>query len=179
MNRYKYIVLAVAIVGLRPGFGGAQSLNINVYSQNDASWSWDKMGTSCLTEGRYGRMMTCLASAYSVTPKTLNTWLSANGGYTSSGALNPSVAANYDGSGGLMYASRGTLPNNAASIANGLGRGAVYIVRSTRFAEYWVLVYDSTRGQSYYLDPWDGTTRRVGGSEAWVRYGAEARIYLF
>jgi hypothetical protein len=88
------------------------------------------------------------------------------------------VAANYDGSEGLKYVGRGRLPSSASAVGNGINRGAVYVVKSSRFSsEHWVLVYKSTGGQAYYLDPHDGTTRRV--SDGWVPYGGEARIYSY
>lgn len=173
------LALAAVVVFLTADYSQAQTLNINVYSQNDARWKSDKMGISGHTLGGFGCYATCLSAAYRVTPKTLNTWLSANNGYTATGDMNHPNEASYDGPGGLKYSGPGTLPNTAASVGNGISRGAVYVVRSRRFSEHWVLVYDSTGGQSYYMDPFDGTTRRVNGSEGWVSYGAEARIYSF
>lgn len=174
----RHLVCAAMLVAVAGVAAEAQTLPINVYSQRDARWSGDKMGTSGLTVGNYGCMMTSLAAAYRVTPGTLNAYLSKKGGYTSDGLLNHSVAANYDGSGGMQYVGPGTLPNDASSVGRGIGRGAVYITQSSRFGagKHWVLVYNAIPGgQSYYLDPSDGTTRRVG--DGWVSYGASARIY--
>jgi len=171
--------LAAVVVIANATTAQAQTLSINVYSQRDSRWSADKMGTSGLTVGNYGCMMTCLAATYRVSPGTLNVFLSKNGGYTSGGLLNHSVAANYDGSGGLKYIGSGRLPTTASSVGNGISRGAVYVAQSNRFGSgtHWVLVYKATSGQSYYMDPWDGTTRRVG--DGWVSYGCSARIYSF
>ena len=186
MKRIRFVVGATMLVVIVAGVAEAQTLPINVYSQRDSRWSGDKMGASGLTVGNYGCMMTSLAAAYRVSPGTLNAWLSKNGGYTSDGLLVHSVAANYDGSGGLKYVGPGNLPNDASSVGRGIGRGAVYVVKSSRplGGGHWVLVYNAIPGgQSYYMDPWDGTTRRVGAVErdgrVWVSYGASARIYSF
>lgn len=176
-------IFAMMLVVIVAGVAEAQTLPINVYSQRDSRWASDKMGASGLTVGNDGCMMTSIAAAYRVSPGTLNAWLSKNGGYTSSGLLVHSVAANYDGSGGLKYVGTGSLPSSASSVGRGIERGAVYVVSSSRplGAGHWVLVYKATSGQAYYMDPWDGTTRRVGSVESdgrvWVRYGAIARIY--
>src|SRR5581483_6599760 len=96
-------------------------------------------------------------------------------GYAPGGLLNHPVAAAYDGPGGLQYAMHGPLPLNALAVSRGIGRGAVYIVQSSRFAQHWVLVFQASNTQAFYLDPWDRTVRPVG--DAWVHYGNPARIY--
>ena len=157
----------------------AQSLSINVYSQRDSRWSGQRMAPSSLTVGNYGCLMTCLASTYRVSPNTLNSWLSRNGGYTSGGLVNHEAAARFDGSGGLRYSGGGSLPTSAGSIGRGIARGAVYVTASRRFSgsTHWVLVFAVSGNQVYYMDPWDGTVRMVGDS--WVRYGNETRVYSF
>ena len=186
MKRFKLAVVATLLVVSVAGVVEAQTLPINVYSQRDSRWSGHKMGSSGLTVANYGCMMACLASAYRQTPGDLNRYLSANRGYTSGGLLDHNVAAKFDGAGGLVYVGSGSLPTTASSVGRGIQRGAVYVVRSSRplgGAAHWVLVYQVTGGQTYYMDPWDGTTRRVGAVESnnqvWVKYGAEARIYSF
>lgn len=164
----------------------AQTLPINVYSQRNTQWSGHRMGASGLTVGNYGCMMTALASAYRVTPATLNSYLSRNGGYTSTGLLVHAVAANFDGSGGLKYINAGSLPTTATAIGRGIERGGVYIAESSRplgGGTHWVLVYRVSGNNAFYMDPWDGTIRQVGAVESngrvWVRFGANARIYSF
>lgn len=173
------LVCAIMLVVVFAGVAQAQTLRINVYSQRDARWANEKMSPSRLTVGNYGCLMTCLAATYRQSPATLNSYLSRYGGYTSGGLLIHTVAARFDGARGMQYAGTGRLPSNAQSVGRGIRRRAVYIVRSLRplGATHWVLVYKATSGQAYYMDPWDGTTRRVG--DGWVSYGAEARIYRF
>jgi len=66
---------------------------------------------------------------------------------------------------------------NALGVNNGLAGGTVYIVRSNRAAQHWVIVFTSNGQQSYYADPWDGTCRMVG--DGWCNYGNAAIIYRF
>lgn len=179
MKKLKVVFCAAVLVAWAASSAMGQSLRINVYSQKDARWSDHKMGSSGKTIGNSGCMMTCVAAAYRVTPAVLNTYLSSNKGYTSGGALDHYKAAGYDGPDGLQYVKSGSLPGNASSVGQGIKNGYVYIVRSYRFNEHWCLAYKATEGQVYYLDPIDGTTRRVGATDGWVSYGASARIYKF
>ena len=66
--------------------------SVTQFSQRDPRWSSDVMGKSGNTLGLYGCLVTGLASVladwgHSVTPASLNQFLSENGGYTSDGRL--------------------------------------------------------------------------------------------
>lgn len=169
MKTWLKIFVASMILVVAAETASAQSRSINVYSQRDSRWSGHRMAPSRLTVGNYGCLMTSLAAAYRTSPETLNAWLSKKGGYTPNGDLNHDAAARFDGSGGLRYVGRSSLPTTASSIGRGVSRGAVYVARSTRFAgsTHWVLVYSANSSHAYYMDPWDGTIRLVGDS--WVR----------
>lgn len=170
---FKLLVLAV----VAPSGATAQSLSITYYSQRDSRWAGDKMGSSSLTLHDWGCMTTCVSNMYRRTPKDVNNWLGANGGYTSGGALVHSRAAGFDGSGGVQYSGSSTLPGNAAAVGRAIERGAAYITQSSRFGTsrtHWVLVYRIHDGRAVYHDPYDGKSYYVGG---WVRYGNAARVY--
>ena len=171
MNFRNSLLIAAALFGLAVEKADASALAINVYRQTDYN---DKMGNGG-TIAQQGCMMTSLAMVYRVSPATLNAWLNANGGYADGGNLKHSVAAAYDGAGGVQFVGFGKLPPDWASVDRGIARGAIYIVRSSRRPEHWVIVFKAGNGQSYYADPLDGTVRRVG--DAYVKYGNEARIY--
>lgn len=175
---YRFTLTAVLLGFAMLGSLTAQAseLPINVYRQTDPAWANDRMGNGG-TIGQQGCMMTSLAMAFRVSPKDLNRWLNANGGYANGGLLNHQRAAAFDGPGGIQYVGPGNLPLSWDSIDRGIARGGVYITRSRRFSEHWVIVYKAGVGQAYYADPYDGTVRRVG--DGWVNYGNEARIYSF
>ncbi|MCM2374575.1 hypothetical protein [Aporhodopirellula aestuarii] len=177
---FRTLILGLMVVVVSATSVNAQSLRINVYSQRDAKWKNDRMGSSSLKVGDYGCLMTCLAAALRTTPGDLNGFLNRSGGYDSNGLLKHDVAASFDGSGGLKYIGRSRLPSNWSAVGRGIGRGAVYVVASRRplgSSTHWVLVYKTTRGQAYYMDPWDGTVRRVG--DGWVSFNSDARLYSF
>ena len=57
-----------------------------IYNQRDPRWAAQRLGTSNVTIGSYGCLITAYASALSdagkvMTPDQLNTWLIQNGGY--------------------------------------------------------------------------------------------------
>jgi hypothetical protein len=64
----------------------ATPIGVAVYGQRDVRWASVILGTSQVTIGGYGCLMTCVASLLTdagtdMTPDELNTWLKANGGY--------------------------------------------------------------------------------------------------
>jgi hypothetical protein len=173
---YRALMVVAAMMGLvvAAGIGGAATLPVSGYSQNDPAYKNDRMGNGG-TIGQQGCLMTCVANALRTSPRVLNAWLNANGGYANGGVLNHNAAAAFDGPGGLQFVGFGQLPWNAAGVNNGIAAGTVYIVRSTRGPQHWVLVFTSNGQQSWYSDPWDGTCRPVG--DAWVSYGNQAIVY--
>ncbi len=173
----KTISVLTLTAGLLAGTASGAELPIRVYNQTDPVWSKDRMGNGG-TIGQQGCMMTSVAMVYGVTPKVFNAWLNANGGYAHGGLLIPQKAAAFDGPGGLQYVGPGTLPGDWASVDRGIARGAVYVVRSFRTPDHWVVVFKAGNGQAYYADPLDGTVRRVGAVDGWVNYGNPARIYV-
>jgi hypothetical protein len=167
---------AVLAVVITVNIVDAATLPISGYSQNDPAYKNDRMGNGG-TVGQQGCLMTCVANALRTSPKVLNAWLNGNGGYADGGLLIHNVAAAFDGPGGLQFVGFGQLPLNAIGVSNGIASGAVYIVRSTRGPQHWVLVFTSNGQTSWYSDPWDGTCRPVG--DGWVSYGNQAIIYKF
>ncbi|MBM4033732.1 MAG: carboxypeptidase regulatory-like domain-containing protein, partial [Planctomycetes bacterium] len=165
----------------RMGFGdelvgvmSAEAAGQCFYSQRDPRWSGSKLGTSAETIGSAGCAVACVAmlhkwesgSTNDPDPGQLNTWLTANGGYASGNLIIWSVAANYDGAGGLTWigSTSGTDGWTQIDAELAAGRKPIVLVDSTPttpdLATHFVIVYErvGTSGvaSSYrILDPWD------------------------
>lgn len=180
------LMLAVMFSMAVPTKALADWLSVTRYSQRDDRWKNNVMRPSTCTLGGYGCLTTCVAMAYTgignaTNPGALCTWLSNNGGYNANGDLDPWKAAAFDGPNGLRYGTSGTLPLTALSVNAGMDRGGIYIVRSTRFSQHWVLVVGITQVgpntyKTWFVDPYDAQMYEVGTNG--VQYGAAARIYL-
>lgn len=158
------VAVVIALLGAVAREAGAFTLPISIWSQNDPRWANDQMGQNGPTIGRAGCMMTCVAAALRTTPKQLNAYLSAKGGYAPGGLLIHQVAAAFDGPGGLQFVPLcGNFPANAAAVNLDISRGRCWIVYSRRFApwglDHWVLVFSSNGFQCQYMDPAYGSRR--------------------
>jgi len=151
------------------------------YSQRDPAWASNRLGStsqtvSNCTIGNYGCAMTSVAmllqqessDATSVTPASLNTYLTNNSGYQYSGGyalIVWSVAAQMDGSAGLTYYDTNSVDDNWTYLDTQLAAGRKVIVQVDMYPatapidEHWVVVYEksgpSGQPSSYYInDPW-------------------------
>jgi len=151
------------------------------YSQRDPAWASNRLGSTAQTVsnctiGNYGCAMTSVAmllqqessDATSVTPASLNTYLTNNSGYQYSGGyalIVWSVAAQMDGSAGLTYYDTNSVDDNWTYLDTQLAAGRKVIVQVDMYPatapidEHWVVVYEksgpSGQPSSYYInDPW-------------------------
>ena len=120
-----------------------------------------------------------------VDPKTLNEYLSSNGGYTSDCLIRWDVAAGFDATKNISFLHHNTLTSPEA-IRDGLQQGKRVIAASTRFAPQthfvWIRRYEPANQLDWsnfmYWDPADvqAVERRVG--DGWVDGGAGTRVFL-
>jgi hypothetical protein len=171
----------------------AVSNPITFFSQLDPLWKSSKMGTSGKTIGSIGCVLTSVAMAgankmRNTNPGTLNTWLSANNGYTSSGDLYWAKPPGFDPTGGFKYIGssfNGFSSVKSAANLKALIDGGYYVVSfSYRFngSNHWVVIYKyhgtgSSLSDFEYLDPADAsfTYRTVDGVK--VRTDSQIRVY--
>lgn len=146
------------------------------FTQRDSRWAADPMGSSSCTIGNFpnpcGCAMTALAmilrhAGSDADPKKLNTWLGPHNGYNAIGEIHWGIAANYDGSGGVIYRGSSNTYNNWNELARQLEQGRLVIVKVdinlTTYAleGHWVLVTgkigsNTSDPSSYSInDPWD------------------------
>lgn len=105
--------LVVEAAAEEDGLGAsAQPLTLasTFYAQRDSRWSSNRLGTcsSSTTVGTHGCAVASVAIALrargsSATPATLNTWLTSNSGYLRGCEIVWATAANFDGTGGLVW----------------------------------------------------------------------------
>ena len=144
------------------------------FSQRDSRWKNEQMGSSSCTIGTCGCAMTDVAmilkhAGADVDPKKLNSWLGLHGGYTASGAIYWAKAADYDGSGGVIYRGSNNTWNNWNELSSQLSQGRLVIVKvdaylsTPQLEPHWVLVTEKIASStsdpySYSInDPWDLT----------------------
>lgn len=160
-------------------------LSVPFFSQRDAAWSRQKLGTSTSTIGSAGCAMTCVASELKfrgadVDPGKLNTWLTKNGGYSNGNLIAWDKAATYNGTRWMTYEGSGTL-GSLADISSQLAQRKLIIAKSKRFSEHFVVIRGVTPDgtQGYYWDVYDSvvTQRRIG--DGWVDIGASTRVYRY
>lgn len=165
------------------------------FSQNSSSWTCNQLGTCsattmgiCSGNSAAGCAVTSVAmllkkKGASVTPGTLNTWLKNNGGYQSGCLIYWATAANFDGTGGLLWVGTGSLTTTSA-LKGDLDAGRLIISRSDRFgvdSHFVVISGYNNAGTVWsdftYWDPWDttATIRKVG--DGWVKSGKVTRIF--
>ena len=147
-------------------------LAVPFFSQRDSRWRYDYMGSSSCTIGTCGCAMTDVAmilrhAGSDADPKKLNTWLGSHGGYTPSGAIYWATAANYDGSGGVLWQGLNNNTDNWNELSSQLTQGRLVIVKVDAYSSqagiqsHWVLVtekigYSTSDPDSYSInDPWE------------------------
>ena len=166
----------IVIVGF-PNSVNAFSAGDYFYSQRDSRWSSNHLGTSTTdTIGNSGCALTSVAmllkwesgSSSDPNPGQLNTWLTANSGYTNGDWIVWSVAAAYGGSMGLTWIGSTSGVDEWSQIDSELAAGRKPIVvvdgiiSTPALDSHYVVVYDRVGASgvpsSYkILDPWDTT----------------------
>lgn len=168
----------------------ADIIYVPFFSQRNPLWANDVMVGS-IKIGQSGCIMTVFTMfakkvnpSMDLTPKTVNTWLKSNGGYTSGGALVWSQAVKIDGSGGIQYIGASTL-STMANLKARLDGGEMIIAKSKRFGtgtEHWVAIkeYVSTGTTAFhfkYWDPYDtSATLRTCADNDWVLINSATQI---
>jgi len=157
------------------------------YSQRDAKWINDQLGTCRTTIGKAGCALTSAAmllraaGVTDVTPKTLNRWLTNHQGYLRGCEIIWERVADYDGAKGLEWVGTGSL-TTPQDLKKMLDEGMLLIAFSRRFAQHWVVIrgYEGAGNQwsdFWYWDPYDLTPVRRKIGDGWVKGGAAIRIY--
>jgi GH25 family lysozyme M1 (1,4-beta-N-acetylmuramidase) len=162
--------------------GGSVLLNIPPLSQKDPKWSSIKLGTSPVTIGGYGCLITCASMmlkyfGFDTDPAQLNENLIRSGGYNKQnlfiwGSLNSLYP-------GVRFLNRDK-PAILSKIDEQLSLGRPVIVNvdgtpaSSVIDEHWVLVIGKEGGYYIINDPIDGRQMRFND-----RYGdPQTKIYI-
>jgi len=148
-------------------------------SQRDPRWSDEKLGTSAVTIGGYGCLITDVAMMANeagdpVTPGELNARLIKAGGYASGNLLIfADVSKATDALTMTKLISCEEIPAPMDEIDARLAAGEMAAVEvwfeRARINKHWVLLYGKA-GNSYLIaDPWDGQLKRLSdyGFGAW------------
>jgi hypothetical protein len=135
-------------------------------SQRDPAWAGLKLGRSAYTVGGAGCAMVsaCMEATLvrpDLRPDELNTWLSANGGYTSGGLLYWAKVAEYvDGMDFVTYHKWRTSPADMALVRAELAEGPAILQVDFHpggaLDTHFVLALREHAGDIEILDPWDG-----------------------
>jgi hypothetical protein len=168
--------------------------NITHMSQNATAYKCNLLGTcakttigTCTGNTPAGCAVAAVAMLLKskgaiVDPAKLNAWLKANGGFASGCLIIWATAANFDGSGGLVWKGTGSI-TTIVDLKAKFDAGYRIVSSSKRFSSgHWVtlLGYSGT-GTKWsdfkYFDPWDttATTRSLG--DGWVGSGASLRLF--
>jgi GH25 family lysozyme M1 (1,4-beta-N-acetylmuramidase) len=139
--------------------------DVQPMSQNDPAWKNNRLGTSNVTIGQQGCLITCVAMTlkfygYDYTPATLNTYLTNHDGYASGNLLwwgrvpHLSIATWVDCL---------NVPAPLSQIDACLGRGEPVIVHvdfvpsTSPINDHYVLIIGKLGADDYtMIDPWDG-----------------------
>ena len=158
----KYVLSAIAAWSLAVACDSAISAaekSIPFYSQNDSRWSAEKLGNSTDTIGMttvngkvvYGKGCALTSAAMilryrgasvdraAVTPKNLNAWLIANGGFDG-GQVRWQKIADVDGPSGLTFVQRDASINDVAQLKTRIDRGELLIIKTLRYGGHYVTV---------------------------------------
>lgn len=178
-------------VSVRPSAEGpsTESLQLPVafFSQMDPRWKNTRLGTCTgYTIGTGGCAISAIAmagarSVYNMNPASLNSYLTAMGGYSGGCNVIWANAANIDGTSGFAYIGSSTV-KSATNLKSILDGNKFPVVKSARFSShYGVIIGYRNQGTSlsdfYYLDPADPTAvfRNVG--DRFVSTTSAIRIY--
>ncbi len=184
-NWSKLMLMMMASLLFAVATASAAIYSIPFFSQRNAAWSGQKLGTSTSTIGSAGCAMTCVASVLKyrgadVDPGKLNMWLTKNGGYSNGNLIVWDKAATYNGTRWLTYEGGGTL-GSLSQISSQLAQRKLIIAKSKRFAEHWVVIRGVTPDgtQGYYIDPYDLTIQQCRIGDGLVNVGTSTRVYRY
>lgn len=118
------------------------------YSQTDARWKQNGLGSGKTSIGKSGCVLSCIsmllngeASNPRVTPDQLNNWLRKNGGYAGGNLMRWQVPAEIDGNGlGLELQSQIDKANDWRYLGQELDKGNKVVVKVAGRRSHWVLV---------------------------------------
>jgi hypothetical protein len=137
--RLIYIILSFCL----PVFAGS----FNWFSQNDARWKQERLGSSRSSIGKSGCVLSCLsmllnaeATNQHMTPDRLNEWLRKNGGYAGNN-MRWQIPGEIDGIGlGLELVAQSVKRNDWDFLSSQLDAGNKVIVKVAGRRSHWVLV---------------------------------------
>jgi len=170
--------------------------NIKHMSQNQTTWACKALGTcykttigKCTGKSPAGCAVTAVAmllkakNKYStVDPSKLNDYLKSKGGYASGCLIYWATAANYDGSGGLVWKGTSSI-TTVSSLKAKFDSGYLVVSSSKRFSSgHWVTLIgytgSGTKWSDFkYYDPWDATATVRSLGDGWVGSGASLRLF--
>jgi len=147
-------------------------LNVPLYSQRDPRWANDRMGSSAITLGQEGCLISTVASFMSFlghqeTPGSFNKKLTANGGYASPNLYYWNMPA-------VLFGD--VLKSEDRSFSNGIGfedevtrileekrpvLAMVDFIPGGTFNQHWVLIVGKVDGVFYLVDPWWGNVQAL------------------
>lgn len=137
--------------------------SFNWFSQNDARWKKEQLGSGRSSIGSSGCVLSCLsmllnaeASNPYITPNRLNDWLRQNGGYAGTD-MRWQIPGQIDGSGlGLELVAQSTKRNDWEFLSAQLDQGNKVIVKVAGRRSHWVLVTqrngDIDKASSYLVN---------------------------
>ena len=185
LHRHRIIALALIAVmclGLLASAVYAAIYSIPFFSQRDARWSGNRLGTCSTTIGEKGCAVTSMAMilAYRgapVDPGKLNAWLTSNNGYASGCLIKWDVATRYNCRSWLGYQGSSTLPD-LKTLSSLMANRKLIISTSYRGGSHFTVILGVAQdGTGYYWDPWDlsPTCRRV--NDGWVNVGNPTQVF--
>jgi hypothetical protein len=155
-----YLPIVVTPPPLQP----SGNLAVTPYSQNDPRWKSIRLGTSGVTIGQQGCLITCVAMVarfygYDTDPARLNTWLKDHNGYSNGNLFNwystwLKVAT---------WEECLNIPAPLNKLDEALAKGEPAIVwvdfnpATATVDMHWVLLIGKLADEDYVMiDPWDG-----------------------
>lgn len=164
------------------------SLPVTFFSQTNPSWRYNKLGTCNLTIGSSGCAITSIsmvANKYksSVTPSSMNSYLTSNNGYANGCDVYWYKAANVDGPAGFTYVNSSKV-QSATNLKSLIDSRKYAVARSARIStsSHYVLIFGyinngTSLNNFYYFDPADSKAilRYVG--DGWVSANSAIQIY--
>jgi len=150
------------------------------FSQRDERWAKDKLGTSVLTLGEAGCLVSAVAALLAsqgvdTDPGRLNAWLTANRGYVS-GNLFVYAAVEQFGCRFHELIRCYQTPAPVARLRDALGGGAAVLVcvdwtPGGRFQQHWVWLTALGERSGHVMDPWQMPGYELVGLDRYLAEG--------
>jgi hypothetical protein len=159
---------------------GRRALSAPMYKQWDPAWGDDLLGPTRDPMRFTGCTVCCVAMAFSAqgrptTPKELNDWLKAHGGYTRQGLLKWEKCEEFSG-GAFALDYHGPAERARLDAALAAGRPAIVKVLLEGGVAHWVLVIGTEDGEYLVNDPLNGS-REPARLSAYGRYLHALRVF--